>query len=199
MFKQCSTKWIRNSDKSKDEYGDWQITKSPHIHTLLQKSTRIHMEVMVAKKLYHRQVRKTKFVRNFMRKLVSWKMIQIGKKLTITLWKNFWNVVRPSLCSYPLMRSGLTDFLTDLSFKEDHTVSEQQQNLLFLNKRWTIWMVCNLQGRAYLSGSGCIETILILGYYSEGPRRGREAFAPQEAIIGTPKTLTKWPGQMPLR
>ena len=47
------------------------------------------------------------------------------------------------------MRSGLEETLTDLSFKEDHAVSEQQQNLLFLHSKWTIWMVCNLQGREY--------------------------------------------------
>ena len=186
---QCSTKWIRNFDKSKDEYGDWQIIESPHVSLFLQMSTRQHLVVMVAKKLYHRQVRKTRFVRNSMRKLASWKTIQIGK-LTITLWKNFWNVVQLSLCSYPLMRSGLTDLLTDLSFKEDHSVSEQKQNLLFLNSKRTIWMVRNLQGWAYLLGLGCIETTFNLVFYSERPRRGREAFA-QGKIIQTPKTLTK--------
>ena len=35
MFKQCSTKWIRNSDTSKDEYGDWQRTESPRINPFL--------------------------------------------------------------------------------------------------------------------------------------------------------------------
>ena len=97
------------------------------------------------------------------------------------------------------MRSGLTDLLTDLSFKEDHSVSEQKQNLLFLNSKRTIWMVRNLQGWAYLLGWGFIETTFNLVFLSEEPRRGREAFAPQEAMIGTPKTLTKWPGLMPLR
>ena len=29
VFMQCSTKWIRNFDKSKDEYGDWRMTKVP--------------------------------------------------------------------------------------------------------------------------------------------------------------------------
>ena len=44
------------------------------------------------------------------------------------------------------MRSGLANCLTKLIFKEDYAVSEQQQNLLFFNSEWTIWMVCNLRG-----------------------------------------------------
>ena len=176
VFMQCSTKWIRNFDKSKDEYGDWTMTESPHVKSFSQMSTRTLMEVMVVKKLYHRQVRKTKFVRNFMRKLDSWKMIQIGRSLTITLWKNFCNVVRPSPCSFPLMRSGLTILLTDLSFKEDYAVSEQQQNLLFLNSKWTIWMVCNLQGR--------VDWIYFeFGVLQRGAKEGERGFCPKQSDI----------------
>ena len=87
---------------------------------------------MDAKNQQNRQVQRTRFVKNFMRKLASWVKTQIEKRLMITLWKNFWPL-QPSLCLFPLKRSGLAIFLTDLSFKEDYTVSEQQQDLLFFN------------------------------------------------------------------
>ena len=166
---------------------------SPHIHPLLQESTRIHMEVLVAKNLYRRLVQRTRFVRYTMRKLVSWKRTQIGKTLTKTLWKNFW-LVQLSPCSFPQMRSGLANFLTKLSFKEDRSVSEEQQNLLLLNSKWTIWMVCNLRGMES-------PLKLKLGIFSERPRKGREAFASKNGTVlwKTPKTLMKWPGLMPPR
>ena len=132
---------------------------------------------MVAKKLYRRRVLRTRFVRNFMRKLASWETSQMEKLLTITLWKNFWNVVQPSLCSFPRKKSGLADLVTDLSFKEDHTVSEQQQDLLFFNWKWTVWMVCYLQGRQSLLRWVVLK--LVVSNLSASSQKGRERPLPK--------------------
>ena len=131
---------------------------------------------MDAKNPIRRQVQKTRFVINFMRKLASCETKQTKKKsLTKTLWKNFWIEVPLSLCLFPLMRLGLADFLTNLSFKEDHTVSQQQQNLLFFNWKWTIWMVCNLQGRESYLGWGWID----FGVFQRGAKKGERGFCPK--------------------
>ena len=157
VFMQCSTKWIRNFDTSKDEYGDSLMIETV-INLFFQTSTRILSECMVAKKVWDHRVPRTRFVRSFTRKSGSWERIQIGRNSTRTLWKSFWNENRLSLCSFPQMRSGLAEMLTDLSFKEDHAVGEQQQNLLFLDSKWTIWMVCNLQGRESLQGGSIADS-----------------------------------------
>ena len=110
-------------------------------------STRTYMGVWVAS-MNHRQVQKTRFARNTMRKLNRlgrWKKTLNRKRSMMRMWKHFL-ILQLSLCSFPLMKSGLADFVTDLSFKEDHKLCEQQQNLLFFHRERTIWMVCYLQG-----------------------------------------------------
>ena len=71
--------------------------------------------------------------------------------------------------------------ITKLIFKEDHAVGEQQQNLLFFNSEWTIWMVCNLRGMESLLRWDYILKLVFflpqLGCFSERQKRGREAFA----------------------
>ena len=50
VFMQCSTKWIRNFDTSKDEYGDSLMIETV-INLFFQTSTRIHSGNMVVKKV----------------------------------------------------------------------------------------------------------------------------------------------------
>ena len=50
VFMQCSTKWIRNFDTSKDEYGDSLMIETV-INLFFQTSTRIHSDLMVVKKV----------------------------------------------------------------------------------------------------------------------------------------------------
>ena len=154
---------------------NWKLKSTNIINTFVQESTRPYTEAMVATNHSHRQVLRTRSVRNSMRKLVSWVKTLKEKRLMTAMWKNF-SPLQQSLSSFPPKRSGLAEISTNLSFKEDHGVGEQEQDLLFFHCKWAIWMVCYMQGRQGGSIIASKNTAMITWLLDKIPSLAKDEF-----------------------
>ena len=160
MFVQCSTKWIRNFDLSKNEYREYEQTFGGY----------------GCEKSLPPPSAENKICEKFHEKISQLRKDENRKDVDENFVKEFLNKGPTESLLIPTEEIRFESFLTDLSFKEDYAISEQKQDLLFFDGHWEIWMVCYMSGREMICD---FPRIIVFWAFSERDKEGREGLLSQ--------------------